>query len=123
MSRSRSNADPAEILEFSVEAARVLRDDKCDDIVLLDVRGLSQVCDYVLIASGTSERQMKTAAQSVEDLGKERGTPHFKSTRDTGTTWVLVDFVETVVHLFEPEHRLYYDLETLWSEGRRVPWD
>ncbi|MEC8818576.1 MAG: RsfS/YbeB/iojap family protein, partial [Planctomycetota bacterium] len=78
MSRSRSSADPAEVLEFAIEAARTLRDDKCEDVMLLDVRGMSQVCDYVLIASGTSERQMKTAAQSVEDLGKERGTPHFK---------------------------------------------
>lgn len=123
MSRSRSNADPEEILAFAIDAARVLRDDKCDDVTLLDVRGLSHVSDYVLIASGTSERQMKTAAQSAEDLGKERGTPPFKSTRDTGTTWIVVDFVETVIHLFEPEHRLYYDLESLWSEGRRVDWE
>ena len=66
MSRSRSNADPEEILAFAIDAARVLRDDKCDDVTLLDVRGLSHVSDYVLIASGTSERQMKTAAQSAE---------------------------------------------------------
>ena len=123
MSRSRSNADPNVILEFAVEAARSLRDDKCDDVTLLDVRGLSHISDYVLIASGTSERQMKTAAQSVEDLGKDRGTPHYKSTRDTGTTWIVVDFVETVVHLFEPDHRLYYDLESLWQEGRQIDWE
>ena len=123
MSRSRSNADPSEILAFATDAAKVLRHDQCHEVTLLDVRGLSQVSDFVLIASGTSERQMKTAAQSVEDLGKERGTPHYKSTRDTGTTWIVVDFVETVVHLFEPDHRLYYDLESLWSEGRKVNWD
>ena len=100
----------------------MIEDDKCDDVVLLDVRGISQVCDYVLIGTGTSERQMKTAAQSVEDLGKERGTPPFRTSGNTGSTWVVVDFVEVVVHLFEPEHRLYYDLESLWGDSRRVTW-
>ena len=94
MARSRSNADPELVEAFAVQAARSMRDDKCEDVVLLDVRGLSQVCDYVLIGSGTSQRQMKTVAQSVEDLGKERGEPPFRSTADTGTTWVVVDFVE-----------------------------
>ena len=100
-----------------------MRDDKCEDVVLLDVRGLSQVCDYVLIGSGTSQRQMKTVAQSIEDLGKARGEPPFRSTADTGTTWVVVDFVETVVHIFEPEHRMYYDIESLWGTARRVDWE
>lgn len=123
MARSRSNADPEVIRAFAVDAARILEDDKCSDIVLLDVRGLSQICDFVLIGSGTSERQMKTAAQSVEDLGKERGTHPYRSSRDAGNAWIVVDFVELVIHLFEPEHRLYYDLESLWGEGRRVGWE
>ena len=123
MARSRSNADPELVEAFAVQAARSMRDDKCEDVVLLDVRGLSQVCDYVLIGSGTSQRQMKTVAQSVEDLGKERGEPPFRSTADTGTTWVVVDFVETVVHIFEPEHRMYYDIESLWGTARRVDWE
>ncbi len=123
MSRSRSNANPEDVLEFAIECARALADDRTEDVVLLDVRGLSQVSDYVLLGSGSSERQMKSAAQSVEDIGKEQGNPPFKSTKDTGTTWILVDFVEIVVHLFEPEHRLYYDLESLWQEGRQIDWE
>ena len=123
MSRSRSNANPEDVLEFAIECARALSDDRTEDVVLLDVRGLSQVSDYVLLGSGSSERQMKSAAQAVEDIGKAQGNPPFKSTKDTGTTWILVDFVETVVHLFEPEHRLYYDLESLWREGRQIDWE
>ena len=123
MARPRSNADPELVEDFAVQAARAMRDDKCEDVVLLDVRGLSQVCDYVLIGSGTSQRQMKTVAQTVADLGKERGEPPFRSNVDTGATWVVVDFVETVVHIFEPDHRMYYDMESLWATARRVDWE
>ena len=123
MPRSRTQSDPEEVQAFAVNAARTMRDDKCEEVVLLDVRGLSQVCDYVLIGSGTSQRQMKTTAQSVEDMGKECGNPPYRSSADTGANWLVVDFVEVVVHIFEPEHRLYYDIESLWGNSRRVDWD
>jgi ribosome-associated protein len=122
MIRTRSKGDPAAVQAFAVDLARACLDDKCTDVVLLDVRGLSQVSDYVLVASGTSERQMKSVAQELEDLGKERGQPPFRSTRDLGTTWVVVDFVDVVCHLFEPEQRAYYDLESLWAEAKPVDW-
>lgn len=98
------------------------RDLKCEDVTLLDVRGLSQVCDYVLVASGTSERQMKSVAADLEDLGKEQSHAVFRSNRDTGSTWIIIDFVDLVAHLFEPSHRAYYDLEALWSDAKTVPW-
>lgn len=122
MTRTYSNADPETIRAFAIEAARTIADSKCTDVVLLDVRGHSQVCDYVVVGSGTSQRQMRAVAQELEDLGKARGTPPYRSNRDAGTTWIVVDFVETVVHLFEPDQRLYYDLELLWAGSQRVEW-
>ena len=95
---------------------------KCSDVIVLDVKGLSQICDYIVVASGTSERQMKSVAQGLEDMGKEMDNRHYRSNRDTGNTWVVVDFVETVVHIFEPEQRMYYDIESLWQNGSRVEW-
>jgi len=109
-------------LEFAVEAARLLDDRHFEDIHLMDVRGLSQVCDYVLIGSGTSDRQMKAVAAELEDLGEEHGSKVFRSSRDDGGTWIVVDFVDLVAHLFEPNQRAYYDLETLWSDAERVDW-
>jgi ribosome-associated protein len=120
--RSRSTADPESTREFAIEITRTLSDSKCTDVVLLDVRGRSQVCDYVVIASGTSQRQMRAAAQEVEDLGKARGQHPFRTSADDSSTWIVVDFVEIVAHLFEPDQRLYYDLELLHSDGRRVDW-
>ena len=122
MTRTYSNADPEKVRAFAVEAARLLADSKCTDVTLLDVRGHSQVCDYVVIGTGTSQRQMRSVAQEAEELGEAQGIRAYRSTRDAGTTWVLVDFVETVVHLFEPDQRLYYDLELLWGAAARVEW-
>ena len=90
--------------------------------VLLDVRDLSQVCDYILVASGTSDRQMKSVAGELEDVGTEHDNPSFRSSRDAGLTWIIVDFVDLVAHLFEPNQRAYYDLESLWSDAPKVEW-
>jgi ribosome-associated protein len=122
MTRTYSNSDPAQVRGFAIEAARLIADLKCADVVLLDVTGHSQVCDYVIIGSGTSQRQMKSVADDVAELGDTMGMAAYRSSRDEGTTWVVVDFVEVVVHLFEPDQRLYYDLELMWAQAKRVDW-
>jgi ribosome-associated protein len=112
----------AELRTFAVEAARLLDARHCDDVRLLDVRGLNQVCDYVLLGSGTSDRQMKSLAQELIGLGQEHDNCVYRSNRDTAVTWVVVDFVDVVAHLFEPALRSYYDLEALWSDATEVRW-
>ncbi len=114
--------DPRKQHDFAIEAARLLADRHCEDVLLLDVRGLSQVCDFVLIGSGTSDRQMKSVAEELEDFGQDHDNPVFRSNRDTGLTWVVIDFVDLVAHLFEPDQRAYYDLEGLWSDAESVDW-
>jgi ribosome-associated protein len=105
---------------FAAEAGRLLRDRHCEDVLLLDVTGLSQVCDYVLIATGTSDRQMKSVAGEVADLGDSCSMHAFRKSVDTNATWIVVDFVTVVLHLFEPQRRAYYDLEDLWSDAKRI---
>lgn len=123
MSRSRSSpAAEAAAKAFAIEAARLAADLKCEDVVVFDVRELSQVCDYIIVGSGTSERQMRAVAHQVEELGEEMDHPAYRSSADTSATWIVTDFVDVVVHLFEPDQRLYYDLETLWSDAPRVNW-
>jgi len=111
-----------ELQAFAIEAARLLDDRHCEDVLLLNVRGLSQVCDYVLLGTGTSDRQMKSLADELGDLGRDKGHGVFRSDRDPRVTWQVVDFVGLVVHLFEPDRRAYYDLESLWSDAESVPW-
>lgn len=122
MTQSVSQSDPGKLRRFAIHAARLLEDRHFEDVRLLDVRGLSQVCDYLLLGSGTSDRQMKSVASELEDLGAESANPCFRTNRDAGMTWIVADFVDLVAHLFEPSQRAYYDLEGLWSDARDVDW-
>ena len=106
---------------FAIEAAQLLHDRHCDDVRLLDVQGLSQVTDYMLIGSGTSDRQMKSIADELKGLGKEGGMPVYRVDSDNNLTWIVIDFIDLVAHLFAPSVRAYYDLEELWSGASIVP--
>jgi ribosome-associated protein len=119
----RSASDPRAALDFAVEAARLLADDKCENVLLLDVREFSQVTDFILIATGTSERQMRSVLKNVGELGQSRGFPTFRSSDDDRATWLLADFVDVVVHVFEPNTRAHYDLEMLWGDAPHIAWE
>ncbi len=107
---------------FALGVARLAHDDKCDDVLLLDVRGLSQITDYLVIASGTSDRQMRAVLEHVKELGDATGHTAFRTNADQGGTWLLADFVDVVVHVFEPNTRAHYDLEMLWGDAPRLDW-
>lgn len=110
------------IAAFAKEAAQLMDDLKCTDVLVMDVRGKSQVTDYIVVASGTSDRQMRSVAQTVAELAEQRGHPPYRSNADTRTTWVIMDCVDVVVHLFEPNTRLHYDLEMMWGDAPRISW-
>lgn len=119
----RSAGDEKAALAFAVDAARLVRDDKCEHVLLLDVRELSSVSDFIVIGTGTSQRQMASALDHVEDLGRERGFERHTAHRDERSLWLLADFVDVVVHLFEPNTRAHYDLEMLWGDAPRLEWE
>ena len=120
MSHSGLENQTAASAAFAVSAARLLIDRHCEDVLLLDVSTVSQVCDFVLIGTGTSDRQMKSVADELSVLGKEAGLPAFRKSIDLGTTWIVTDYITVVTHLFEPQLRAYYDLEDLWSDAKCV---
>lgn len=78
--------------------------------------------DYVLIASGTSDRQMRSVLRHLEELGDASGQACLRTSSDERATWLLADFVDIVVHLFEPHTRSHYDLEMMWGDAPRVAW-
>ena len=120
MSQNAIEKQTAAAAAFAASAARLLIDRHCEDVVLLDVSTVSQVCDFVLIGTGTSDRQMKSVADELAGLGREAGLPAFRKSIDSNTTWIVSDFVTVVTHLFEPQLRAHYDLEDLWEDARRV---
>lgn len=117
--RAQSSADAQ---HFAIEAARLLNDFNCDDVLVLDVRGLSELTNFVILGTGTSDRQMRSLADDVEKLGEPLGFERYGHERDAAATWIVADFVEVVVHLFEPATRGHYDLEMLWGDAPKVKW-
>lgn len=109
--------------EFAVDCARLMHADKCEEIVVLDLRGVSPICDFFVIANGTSDRQMRAVSDHIRELGKERGEKPFGVSGYDEGTWIVVDFVDVIIHLFDGEHRAYYDLDSLWGDGGAVDWE
>ncbi|MEM8783218.1 MAG: ribosome silencing factor [Planctomycetota bacterium] len=107
---------------FAVACARLMADFNCEEVVIFDVRGLSEVTDYVVIGTGTSDRQMRSVAEDLEDIGKEHDFQRYGAEDDEAATWIAADFVEVVAHLFEPATRAHYDLEMMWGDAPRVSW-
>ena len=122
LSRSQSQGDPKAIRAFAIELARLSSELKCEQVVLIDVRGRNQLCEYLVIVSGTSDRQMKAVSDQLKAFGAQHGSPRWKRDRDTNGTWIAADFVDVVVHLFEPGQRAWYDLEGMWADAPRVEW-
>lgn len=119
---TRTTGDPAKTRAFALAVAELLKADKCEHIVVLDVRGRSQITDYVVVGSGTSDRQMNSAITEAAELGESLGYSAMRTNKDDRSTWLLVDFVDVVAHLFEPNTRAYYDIEMLWGDAPRVDW-
>ena len=107
---------------LAIEAARRASDSHCDDVVVLDLRGISPVTDYFVIATGTSGRQMRSVADDIAMFGKSIGQPVWQKAGMDSSQWVLLDFVDVVVHLFDQQARGYYDLELMWGEAPCVEW-
>ena len=108
--------------QFSIEAARMASDDKCEDVVVLDLRGKCSFADYFVIATGTSDRQMTATADHIDEHAHKLGLRLYHGKRLDSPAWVLMDYFDIVVHIFDREHREYYDLELLWGDAARIDW-
>jgi ribosome-associated protein len=118
--QSKGQAEAAR--DFAIEAARLAANTRCHNVVVLDVRGISPVTDYLILATGSSARQMGTVMNEMEELGQGRGFGCLSRGGYEGDTWLLCDMVDVVVHVFNQESRLYYDLDSLWGDAKRVDW-
>ena len=111
-------------LQRALVAARVAEENRGRDIVVLDMRQLTPIFDYFVLASGTSRRQLHAMSEEIdhaleEGLGDRRlGIEGYDESR-----WILLDYGDVVIHLFEPETRDYYALEQLWGHAKPVPFE
>jgi ribosome-associated protein len=107
---------------FAVDAARLAANTRCHNVVTLDVTDLSPVTDFFVIASGTSARQMRTVIDEIEEMAEGHGYRPMARSGYEGESWIVLDFVDVIVHVFNDEARHFYDLENLWGDARRVQW-
>lgn len=108
--------------ELVLEAAHAASAKKAERIVILDVSRQLVITDHFLICSGNTERQVKTVADEIERrLLSDHGAKPARREGQRESRWVVLDYVDFVVHVFHREERDYYDLERLWSDAARVP--
>ena len=105
---------------FALSAARIAQERHCTDVVVLDLKGQSPATDYFVIATGTSDRQMRTVADEMSQEARQTGFPRFGRAGYDRARWILLDFIDVVVHLFDNEYRDFYDLETLWGDAEQI---
>ena len=107
-----------------LEAAAAASAKKAERIVILDVSKQLVITDHFVICSGNTDRQVKTIADEVERqlLEKHRVKPYRREGEREGT-WILLDYVDFVVHVFRKEERDYYELERLWSDAEKIPFE
>ncbi len=122
--KTNPQTTPKGALRRALTAARVAEENRGREVVILDMRALTPVFDYFVIASGTSRRQLHAMSEEIDHaledaLGDRRmGIEGYEESR-----WILLDYGDVVIHLFEPETRRYYALEQLWAQAGRVPFE
>jgi ribosome-associated protein len=103
--------------------ARVASDHKARDIVVLDMRGITPLYDFFVIATGNSRRQIHTLAEEIDAALRAEGDRRLAIEGYASSKWVVQDYGDIVIHIFEPETRDYYSLEDLWADAGRVDWE
>ena len=107
----------AEMTKMAIEA---LEDKKAEDVCIIDISEVSVLADYFLIASGNNKNQVQALIDSVEEkLGRSGFTPKNIEGYQTGN-WILMDYGDLIVHVFDRQNRLFYDLERIWRDGRQI---
>jgi ribosome-associated protein len=109
--------------ERAVAAARAAASKLGADIVILDVRKLIVITDYFVVATGGTERQVRTIVEAVEKALRDAGERPVRREGQSEGRWVLLDYVDVVVHVFAQEERGYYDLERLWRDAPTLEWE
>lgn len=113
-------AEQRETKKLSADARRaaaICLENKADDVVVLDLHGVTDMTDYFVVASGTSDTHVRSVARHVEEEMAKVGVKAFAVEGMNEGRWVLLDFVDFVVHVFHPSMRTYYQLERLWGDA------
>ena len=104
------------IFDLKKTIVDILDSNKASDIVTIDLKNKSSMADYLIIASGTSSRHMQALSEIVLEKFKNNGIKNCKIEGTNSNNWKLIDGIDVIVHIFNPEKRNFYELEKMWSE-------
>jgi ribosome-associated protein len=119
----RPIAAEAAAIDRACLCARVAADHKARDVVVLDMRGITPLYDFFVLATGTSRRQIHTLAEEIDAALHAEGDRRLGIEGYEASRWVVQDYGDVVVHVFDPDTREYYALEDLWADAKRVDWE
>ena len=121
MASNSNRMDSRMIAELAQRAAAIALDNRANDVVVLSLKGVSDMTDFFVIASGTSDTHVRSLGENIQEgLKRDGARAHHVEGLQQGR-WVLLDYVDFVVHLFHPSLRSFYQLERLWSDAQVVP--
>ena len=105
-----------EVLKQKKIIEKVLNDSKAKNIISINLKGKSSIADYMIIASGSSSRHIQSLSEQVLEKLQDNGLKDSKIEGKDSNEWKLVDGIDLIIHIFHPEKRKFYDLESMWSE-------
>ena len=108
------------ISEYAKIAVEALEDKKAQDIRIIDISEISTIADYFVIAGGDNRNQMQALANNVEEKLGRAGMPLRQIEGYDTANWILMDYHDIIIHLFDHENRLFYDLERIWRDGKLI---
>ena len=106
--------------EYCKIAVAALEDRKAEDVKIIDIREISPVADYFVIADGTNQNQIQAMRDACEEAFYKAGLKTKQIEGNSSSTWILMDYGDIIVHIFSKEDRLFYDLERIWRDGKIV---
>ena len=106
--------------QFTEEICKFLSSKKAEDILMIDVREKTVLCDYFVIASGRSTTQVKALCENLEEKFSKEGVEPRRTEGVRDGRWGVLDYGDVIVHIFNDETRLFYHLERLWGEGESI---
>ena len=109
-----------ELLEIVKKAVTALEDKKAEDITVIDISEVSSIADYFIIANGSNANQLAAMQDAVDEAFYKAGLQAKQIEGNRNSTWILIDYNDVIVHLFDKEDRLFYDLERIWKDGKIV---
>ena len=104
-------------------ACEAMEDKKAQDIKIIDIEKVSTLADYFIIASGNNRNQVQAMADNVDEVLAKAGYQAKQTEGYRNANWILLDYGDVVIHLFDEENRLFYDLERIWRDGEEIGKD